>query len=227
MRSGKTISVLMPCYNEEGGVATVIPVLPDFIDEIIVVDNNSTDNTAKVAERLGARVVFEGRQGYGAAYKKGFSEVKTDIVITMDGDGTYPAHAIPYLLDILEIDELDFISAARIPIQFGHSLNMIQRYVGNIILTAATFLLFGVRLRDSQSGMWVFRRSILDKVRVESDGMPFSEEFKIRAYKNREIKAREVPVQFKYKLRVGDSKLNLWDDGLKNLLYLAKLRRIL
>ncbi len=225
MYKDRTITVVLPCYNEEGGVALVIPTLPDFVDEILVVDNNSTDKTSEVAKSLGARVVFEERQGYGAAYKCGFANVKTDIVVTMDGDGTYPAHAISYLIDTLILDELDFVSAARIPIQFGHSFNMLLRYFGNIFLTTVTWMLFGIRLRDSQSGMWVYRKEVLDEIKVISDGMPFSEEFKIRSFKHPTIRAREVPVQFKYITRVGPSKLNLWGDGFKNLLYLFTLRK--
>jgi glycosyltransferase involved in cell wall biosynthesis len=224
MRSDYKISVVIPCYNEEKGIAEVIPTIPDFVDEIVVVDNNSSDKTAEVAASLGARVVTETRQGYGAAYKCGMKAAKGDVIVTMDGDGTYPAHAISYLFDILMIDKLKFISAARIPIQFAHSLNMIQRYMGNITLTIVCWLLFGIRLRDSQSGMWVFKKDILDHITVESDGMPFSEEFKMRAFRYLKDEAREVPVQFKYLLRIGPSKLNLWGDGIKNLLYLFKLR---
>ncbi len=225
MRHDKRISVVIPCYNEEGGIAKVIPTLPDFIDEIIVVDNNSSDNTGAVAESLGATVVRECRQGYGAAYKCGFKSMTGDIIVTLDGDATYPAHAISYLIDTLFLDKLDFVSAARIPIHFAHSLNMIKRYFGNIFLTMSTFVLFGIFLRDSQSGMWVFRREILEQIQVQSDGMPFSEEFKIRAFHHPTIRAREVPVQFRYISRVGDSKLNLWQDGYRNLKYLFQLRR--
>jgi len=101
---------------------------------------------------------------------------------------------------------------------------MVQRFFGNIFLTIVVGLLFFIRLRDSQSGMWVFRRQILSKVSVMSDGMPFSEEFKIKAYRHPGIQAREVPIQFKYVERLGASKLNLWDDGVRNLLFLFRLR---
>ena len=182
MRNNMKISVVIPCYNEEGGIARVIPTLPDFIDEIVVVDNNSSDRTAEVAESLGAKVVFEKKQGYGCAYKAGLQAAQGDLIVTMDGDGTYPAHAISYLLDTLFIDKLDYVSAARIPVQWMHCTNMIKRYFGNIGLSFATFLLFGIHLRDSQSGMWVFKKEILDLIQVKSDGMPFSEEIKIRAF---------------------------------------------
>lgn len=218
------ISVVIPCYNEEKGIAKVLASMPDLVDEILVVDNNSSDRTAEVARQHGARVVTETRQGYGAAYKRGLAEASGDLIVTMDGDATYPTHAIGYLLEILFLDSLDFISAARIPIHFAKNLNMVQRYVGNIFLTLVVGILFWIRLRDSQSGMWVFRRSILDKVAVRSDGMPFSEEFKIKSFRHPHIAAREVPIQFKYVERIGPSKLNLWGDGFKNLLFLWSLR---
>lgn len=224
MRHNLKISVVIPCYNEEAGVRCVVPMLPDFIDEILIVDNNSTDQTGAVAVSLGARVVKECKQGYGAAYKCGLASATGDIIVTMDGDATYPAHAISYLIDTLHLESLDFVSAARMPIHFWHSINMIQRFFGNIVLTVSTWALFGVRLRDSQSGMWIFRKPILEKISVNSDGMPFSEEFKIKAFRHPDIRAREVPVQFKYIDRMGSSKLNLWGDGIRNLIYLFKLR---
>ena len=79
------LSVVIPCYNEEDGVREVIGRIPKFVDEIVVVDNNCTDRTAEVATSLGARVVFEKRAGYGAAYKAGLAAATGDVVITMDG----------------------------------------------------------------------------------------------------------------------------------------------
>ena len=92
------ISVVIPCYNEEEGVQLVIRSLPECVDEVVVVDNNSTDRTAEVATSLGARVVKETRKGYGAAYKAGLPAVTGDITITMDGDGTYPSEQIGELV---------------------------------------------------------------------------------------------------------------------------------
>lgn len=91
-----------------------------------------------------------------------------------------------------------------------------------ILLNVFTLLLFGIRLRDSQSGMWVFRRSILPLLSVTSDGMALSEELKIEAFRRRDLVSRELPIY--YKARVGESKLNLWHDGLANLLFLFRKR---
>jgi glycosyltransferase involved in cell wall biosynthesis len=101
LHRGLRISVVMPCYNEEAGLREVIGRLPDCVDEIVVANNDSTDRTAEVAAELGAKVVLETRRGYGAAYKTGLAAATGDIVATMDGDGTYPAEAIPELVDFL------------------------------------------------------------------------------------------------------------------------------
>ena len=229
MYNDKKISVVIPCYNEEKGVAKVIKKLPDFIDEIIVIDNNSTDRTSEVAKSLGGKVVFEARKGYGRAYKTGLKAAQGDIIVTMDGDGTYPALAIPYLVDVLIEEGLDFISAKRIfkswdLLDKKNIKEAVLRFIGNRALSLTVLLLFGCYLNDSQSGMWIFKREILPRLKVTSDGMPFSEELKIEAFKDGTLKSREVPVEFYYAKREGESKLNLWGDGFGNLAFLFKKR---
>lgn len=224
MHRKANITVVIPCHNEEKGIELVLKRIPDFIDEVIVVNNNSTDRTGEVARQLGARVIDEPKQGYGAAYKAGLPAAKGDIIVTMDGDGTYPTIAIAYLVDILLEDGLDFVSARRMPIDWTRSWNNIQRFCGNLMLTICTAILFGRAIYDSQSGMWVFRKKILDEITLTSDQMAFSEELKVEAFCHPNIKCREVPVQFKYIERVGNSKLNLWGDGLRNLIFLFKKR---
>lgn len=217
----KTISVVIPCYNEEEGVARVIKSLPPSIDEVVVVDNNSTDRTAEVARELGARVVFEERKGYGAAYKAGLPVVTGDITITMDGDGTYPVEQIEECIDHLIDRQLDFVSASRFPLKDPSAMNASNQF-GNWVLTAGTAVLFLKPIRDSQSGMWIYRSAIYPELKVRSDGMPFSEEIKIAAIRNPRLRFDEYHVN--YHPRIGEVKLNKWRDGLLNLLYLVKLR---
>ncbi len=113
MYSNKRISVVIPCHNEEGGIRAVIERMPALVDEILVIDNASTDRTAEVASQLGARVVREPRKGYGRAYKTGFAAASGDIIVTMDGDGTYPPDAIQLLLHVFFDGEIDFMTARR------------------------------------------------------------------------------------------------------------------
>lgn len=221
MRHDLKVSVVMPCYNEERGVAECLRLMPDFVDEVIVVDNNSSDRTGAVAREGGARVVFEVRPGYGRAYKSGLSQATGDVICTLDGDASYPVNAIPYLVDVLVADELDFISGWRIAADWQESFDYFLRYVGNRIFNLTILLLYWFRIRDSQSGMWCFRRDVLERVNVTSDGMPFSEELKLEVFeKRREMRAREIPVHFHYVRRRGESKLSLWRDGTKNFLFL-------
>ena len=214
------ISLIIPCYNEEEGLPYVLEKIPDWVDEVLIVDNNSTDTTAELARESGARVFKEEQQGYGHAYFKGFSEASGDIFITMDGDGTYPPEEIERLLGILTKEELDFISACRFPLSNPKNMDPVSKF-GNWVLTVTSRILFGYSLKDSQSGMWVFHRECLDKIRLESRGMAFSEEIKIEAIR-RDLKFKEVHIP--YHLRFGKKKIKKFQDGIKNLWFLFKLR---
>src|SRR6266436_97357 len=116
MHRNLKLSVVIPCYNEEDGVREVMGRMPAVVDEVVVVDNNCTDHTAEVAIALGARVVAERTPGYGAAYKAGLRAATGDVIITLDGDGTYPPEEIPRLVDQLAERGWDFLSASRFPL---------------------------------------------------------------------------------------------------------------
>ncbi len=222
MYKNHRISLVLPCYNEERGLPEVFRDLDlKIVDEVIAVDNNSTDRTAEVARRLGARVIRESTQGYGAAYKTGLRAATGDIIVTMDADGTYPRNFIPILLDVLIDEGFDFITCDRT----GHKDKPSNRLrvLGNDVLNFFILLLFWFRVRDSQSGMWVFRRGVLEHLNLTSDGMAFSEEIKLEAMsKPNLIRAIELPVY--YKERHGVSKLHIWRDGFYNLFFLFRKR---
>jgi glycosyltransferase involved in cell wall biosynthesis len=221
MHRGLKLSVVIPCYNEEEGVRTVIESMPSYVDEIVVVDNNSTDRTAEVARSLGAVVVFQPRKGYGAAYQAGLPAATGDVIATLDGDGTYPADEISGLVDALEDRGLDFISGSRFPLRNPAAMNFTNK-VGNFVLTIATMVLWFRPLKDSQSGMWVFRRRVLPQLRLTSDGMPLSEEIKIEAIEKLGSKFAEVGID--YRPRIGEVKLQKWRDGWLNLSFLFAKR---
>lgn len=216
-----SITVIIPCLNEEEGIRLVLQDIPDFVDEIIVVDNNSTDRTGEVARSLGAKVIHEKIAGYGRAYKRGFANATGDIIITLDGDHSYPVSGISYLLEAFLHLEVDFLNASRFPVRDRRAMSL-KHKIGNLILSAAMSVLFLRWVRDSQSGMWVFRRSILDKIRLESDGMAFSEEIKVEAIKSRDVRFGEISII--YSSREGETKLNPWRDGINNLLFLVRKR---
>lgn len=221
MYKDNRITVVIPCLNEEEGIRQVLAALPGFVDEKIVVDNNSTDRTEDVARRLGAVVIKELHRGYGRAYKKGFTHATGDIIVTLDGDHSYPVDALSYLLEAFFHSRADFLSASRFPLMSRESMHW-KNWIGNRILSVTMSVLFLRWVNDSQSGMWVFRRRALDKMNLTSDGMAFSEEIKIEAIRRRDIGFREIPIN--YSQRVGENKLQLWRDGLRNLWFLFKKR---
>ncbi len=220
MHRNLTISVVIPCYNEEEGVREVVQRMPAVVDEVVVVDNNCTDRTAEVARSLGARVVAEPVPGYGAAYKTGLRTASSDLIVTLDGDGTYPPEEIPRLVDALLDRHWDFLSASRFPLADPRAMGLSNR-IGNWVLTVAAAVLFFKPIRDSQSGMWVFRRSGLERMRLRSDGMPFSEEIKLEALlRGLSFGEEHIP----YGARVGEVKLQKWRDGWHNLVFLFRKR---
>jgi len=221
MYKGQSIAVIIPCLNEEQGVEKVLRALPDFVDEIIVVDNASTDRTSDVASSLGAKVIREDVRGYGRSYKRGFAVASSDVIITLDGDHSYPADALSYLIEAFLHLDVDFLNASRFPVRDRRAMSFKNKF-GNLVLSVAFSALFFRWVRDSQSGMWVFRRSILKEMKLESDGMAFSEEIKIEAVRNHKIRFGEISIQ--YSSRLGETKLNAWRDGFRNVSFLAKKR---
>lgn len=220
--SGTRITVIIPTLNEEVAIGKVIRMIPGRENmEVMIVDGLSTDRTVEIARELGARVVMEKRKGYGRAYRTGFASAGGDIIVTLDGDLTYPAEKIPELVDHLLEQDLDFLTCDRLSRLDRRAMGTTHRF-GNWVLKTASNLLFGLKLKDSQSGMWVFKKEILKKFVPESDGMPLSEEIKIRAFKHPGIRAAEIPIE--YRIREGEVKLNSWKDGWKNLKYLFGLR---
>ena len=221
MYNGQKITVIIPCLNEEQGVEQVLRRMPTFVDQVIVVDNGSTDRTYDVASSLGAEVIREEVRGYGRSYKRGFSCATGDVIITLDGDHSYPPDAISYLLEAFRHLEVDFLNTSRFPVRDRHAMSL-KHKLGNLVLSVAMSMLYFRWVRDSQSGMWVFRRSILEHMTLESDSMAFSEEIKIEALKHPDIRFAEISIQ--YSSRLGEIKLNPWRDGFYNLYFLVKKR---
>ncbi len=221
MYKEQKITVIIPCLNEEQGIEQVLRRMPTFVDEVIVVDNGSTDRTSDVARSLGAQVIREPVRGYGRSYKKGFSQASGDLIVTLDGDHSYPPDAISYLLEAFLHLRADFLNASRFPVGDSQAMSFKHKF-GNLVLSVAMSLLYFRWVRDSQSGMWVFRRSILTEMTLESDSMAFSEEIKIEALKNPKVRFVEISIQ--YSSRLGEIKLSPWRDGFHNLFFLVKKR---
>ena len=135
------ITVIIPCLNEEQGIEKVLKRMPAFVDQVIVVDNGSTDRTSDVSQALGAQVIREPVRGYGRAYKRGFADSTGDVIVTLDGDHSYPPDAISYLLEAFLHLEVDFLNASRFPVQDSKAMSLKHRF-GNLVLSLAMSMFF-------------------------------------------------------------------------------------
>ena len=219
--------MILPTINEEKGIGkTIESINKEYFKEkkweyeIIIVDSDSKDKTQEIARGKGAKIILEKRKGYGRAYKTGMPQATGDIIVTGDADATYPFERIHKYIQRLLDENLDFITTDRFA-ELKHGSMSIKHYFGNWILATALKILFLINIKDSQSGMWVFRKNALEKIQpIErfNDGMPFSEEIKIEMFKAKNVKAVEIPSALY--AREGDVKLQSFSDGWKNLKFL-------
>jgi glycosyltransferase involved in cell wall biosynthesis len=209
MHGSKSVSVVLPAYNEEGYIR---PAVDDFfvanvVDEVIVVNNNSRDRTAAEAEQTRARVVHETRQGYGYALQRGIREATGDIVILAEPDGTFLGRDVLKLLAYA--DDFDMVCGTRTTRELvwdqanmGWFLRMGNWTVAKMI----QFLYGGPSLSDCGCTLRLTHRAALDRIRdhLTVGGSHFLPEMVILALKQR-LKVIEVPVN--YRGRVGESKI--------------------
>lgn len=221
------ISIIIPALNECEGIQEVLRSIPrdklsreGYEVEVVVVDGGSVDGTPEIAQMAGAKVIHEPRPGYGQAIRTGFQHSSGDVLVTLDADGTYPAEEIPKLVRLILSEGVDFVTTNRFALIERGAMSSRNRF-GNWALTTATRLLFGIRLSDSQSGMWAFRRDLLTKLRLHAN-TPFSQELKVEAIHRARAAWREVPIV--YRPRMGRAKLGNWRVGIENLVHLLAKR---
>ncbi|MGF3553788.1 MAG: glycosyltransferase family 2 protein [Thermoplasmatota archaeon] len=218
---------MLPALNEEKGIGkTIDSINKEFFKknnwdlEIIVVDGNSKDKTRKIAREKNAKVIIEKRKGYGRAYKTGLSCATGDIIVTGDADATYPFEKIHLYIKQLLDENLDFITTDRFA-GLKHNSMSLKHYFGNFVLNLTLKILFLINIKDSQSGMWIFKKQALGLIQpIEefNDGMAFSEEIKIEMFTNKKLKCKEIPSELY--AREGQVKLQSFTDGWKNFKFL-------
>lgn len=214
MYNNKKVTVVIPCYNEETGIKEVCCAMPSFIDEIIVVDNNSDDNTADVAKRYGAKVLFVKKRGYGLAYQRGLSEAGGDIIIMIDGDNSYPISEAEKFLFYMEMKNYSFLSGCRFPLTCKRAMPFLKR-LSNYFFSYLVRKCFRINLIDSLSGMIVFKSCLLKEILPLNPGMGFSHEIKIKAWLNPSIQSGELHIN--YNVRSGVVKFSSVQDSIKIL----------
>jgi len=221
---GKKITVYFPCRNEGSHLASVLKEIPDFVDEIIVVSNCSTDNTVEVAKKLGVQVYTDDRVdshgiGYGFAHITAINKATGDILIPADGDCTYPIGKIAPILDFFIDNKMDFVSCNRYPLKTGTHIPF-KLQLGVHILNLQIRILFNKKINDSLSGMWLMNSSIKNKLNLHEGGWNLSPEIKINALLNPEIKFGEYHIS--QNIREGSSHQKYFKTGINHLLWIFK-----
>jgi glycosyltransferase involved in cell wall biosynthesis len=221
-RGSLLVSVVIPCLDEAENIERCVLSARDGLagvdgkGEVIVVDNASEDDSARLAAEAGARVVSERRRGYGQAYLAGFAAARGRYIVMADADLTYDFNEIPRFVAELEAgaelvlgDRMDNIRPGAMP--------WLHRYVGNPILTGLLNLFFRTGVNDAHCGMRALRRDVLPRLELRTTGMEFASEMVIRASKEK-LKIAEFPIE--YHPRGGQSKLSSFRDGWRHLRFL-------
>jgi glycosyltransferase involved in cell wall biosynthesis len=222
--SSMRIVVLVPCFNEEAAVATVVAdfarVLPSA--RIYVYDNNSRDRTVEVARAAGAEVRSERRQGKGNVVRRMFADIDADIYVLVDGDATYDAPSAPRMIEKLVSEHLDMVVGQRID-QVQAAYRPGHR-TGNWMLTSFLSSVFGQAFNDILSGYRVFSRRFVKSFPVLSDGFEIETEFTVHALELM-LPVAEIETPYYARPEGSFSKLNTWRDGFRILNTILKLYR--
>jgi glycosyltransferase involved in cell wall biosynthesis len=218
------IAVLVPCFNEEAAIASVIAdfrkALPSA--DIFVYDNNSADRTVAVAREAGAAVRSEQRQGKGHVVRRMFADVDADIYVLVDGDATYDAASAPRMIETLTSERLDMVVGLRVD-QSVAAWRPWHR-TGNRMLTGFLATVFGQVFKDILSGYRVFSRRFVKSFPVLSDGFEIETELTVHALELA-LPVAEIETPYYARPEGSVSKLNTWRDGFRILGTILRLYR--
>lgn len=215
----RNVAVLIPCYNEE---LTIAKVINDFKIElpssmIYVYDNNSTDNTAKIAKEHGAVVKNERLQGKGNVIRSMFRDIDADIYVMIDGDDTYPAEFVHDLIRPIIEHDADMVIGDRL--SNGSYKDKNTRHLhnfGNNLVKSLINSLFNADLKDIMTGYRVFSRSYVKNIPVNSSGFEIETEMTLHAL-DKKIPLLEIPIDYRDRPEGSFSKLNTFSDGFRVL----------
>lgn len=206
------ISVVMCTLNEENNLPKVLPKIPRWVDEVILVDGHSTDNTVAVARSIlpTIRVLYQLRNGKDDAMKYGFRNANGEIIVVLDADGSTDPKQIPELVCPL-LDGYDFVKGSRF-LMADPNMSL-RRKLGNKMLVVLTNLLFGTDYTDVCCGYNAFWKKGLDKIELSRDGFDYEPVLYVKI-KKAGLRVAEVPCQDIGRIS-GDSKLPMLTQGLK------------
>ena len=207
------IAVIVPCYNEATTVGKVVADFARVLSNatIYVFDNNSTDETASIAERAGAQVIPSRRQGKGNVLRHMSEIIEAEIYVLVDGDDTYPAESAPDLIDRFQKSHVDMLVGTRLA-QHDEGSFRIFHQSGNRLVSKLVSILFSASVTDILSGYRIVSRNLLRIIRLRTRGFEVETEMTLQALTKR-FAILEVPVPYRDRPEGSVSKLNTWSDG--------------
>ncbi len=206
------VEVIIPTLNEEDSIGEVIEGFKRLgYKDIIVIDGNSTDRTREIAKAKGAKVVIQSGKGKGQAVAEAFQIAKGDVVVLIDGDGTYLPEDVEKLLEPIRKGIADHVIGNRLE-NFEKGAFTRLNLFGNKILNALFRFFYGVELRDILSGYRALRRNVYKSIDLKKHGFEVEVEMTVETLANG-FRIVEVPIR--YIKRAGKTKLNPLKDGLK------------
>jgi len=206
----KDVCILIPTLNEEETIGEVISSFKrQGFDNILIIDGDSTDSTREIAKRAGARVVIQQGKGKGAAVRQAFELIDSDIIVMIDGDGTYLPSEVQRLIEPIERGEAEHVIGNRFA--YGGAFAVLHR-LGNWFLNKIFSIGYGLELQDILSGYRAFTKEAVKKMTLRKEGFEIEAEMTVESVK-RGIKLKEVPIS--YRKRRGKSKLNFFRDGMR------------
>lgn len=217
------VAVLLPAYNEEVAIASMILLSSKYADEVIVIDDGSTDRTKEVSELAGATILSHNKnKGKGVALKTGFEYAKDfDIIVTIDADGQHNPSEIPLLLKPILDDEADLVNGSRY-INGHETSTPTYRRVGQTVLDKTTNIASGVKITDSQSGFRAFSSKCFQCFNFDPEGFGIESDMLIEAA-NHNMRITEVEITVRYD--VNTTTANPVVQGVSVLLRVLELMR--
>ncbi len=215
-----TISIVIPAKNEAKNLPHVLPQIPEWVHEVLLVDGNSTDGTVDVARQLlpNVRIIQQHGRGKGAALRSGFAAATGDIIVMLDADGSMNPAEIPAFIGAL-LTGADFAKGSRF-LQGGGTFDMSWlRFLGNLGLTWLVRLAFGGQYSDLCYGYNAFWRRVLPQLDLCANGFEIETQMNVRAL-HKKLKVSEVP-SFEALRIHGESNLNTFRDGWRVLKTIA------
>jgi glycosyltransferase involved in cell wall biosynthesis len=217
------ISVVVPARNEAKNLHYVLPFIPSIVDEVILVDGHSTDETIAVAQQLlpDITIIQQEGTGKGDALRSGFAACTGDIIVMLDADVSTDPQEIPRFVEAL-LDGVDFAKGSRFMLGGGSRDITLLRYLGNYGLCTLVNVLFGTRFSDLCYGFNAFWKHCLDSVSIDCDGFEVEALINLRMHKCN-LKIVEIP-SFEYERLWGQSNLRTFYDGWRVLKTIIKER---